>query len=191
MDTLDRSFYRRDADEVARDLLGKVMYREEDGKVASGFIVETEAYFGGDDPASRVAQDGKTGNTEVMWMEPGTVFIYMVHGHWMLNVVTGERGEPSAVLFRALEPKKGLEKMKERRDRDKTRDLCSGPGKLTQALGIDKSLDRSDICSEEELYISEESFSDFSVGRSKRVGVTEDLDEPLRFYVEDNRFISR
>lgn len=191
MGTLDKEFYERDADKVAKDLLGNLLVREVDGEVTSGFVVETEAYFGEGDPASRVAQDGKTSNTEVMWMEPGTVFIYMVHGHWMFNVVTGERGKPSAVLFRALEPEKGLDVMKERRSREEVEEMCSGPGKLTQALDIDKSLDRSDILSEEELYVEEESFSDFSVGRSKRIGVTEDLDEPFRFYVEDSKFISR
>lgn len=191
MDLLKRKFYAEDPDEVARNLLGHLMVREIDGEVTSGFIVETEAYFGEDDPASRAAQDGKTDNTEVMWMEPGTIFVYMVHGHWMLNVVTGKKGEPGAVLFRALEPEEDLGMMKERRDRDRVEELCSGPGKLTQALDIDKSLDRSDMSSEEDLYVREKSFSDFSIGRSKRIGVTEDLNEPLRFYIEDNRFISR
>ncbi len=188
---LEKDFYLRDPDEVAEDLLGKLMVREVDGEVLSGYVVETEAYFGRDDPASRAAQNGKTDMTEVMWGEPGTVFVYMVHGHWMLNVVTGREGEPSAVLFRALEPEDGVDIMRDNRGRRDLEELCSGPGKLTQALDIGKDLNKANFCTEENLFIVDEDFEDFEIGRSKRIGVSEDLEEPMRFYLGDSEFTSR
>ncbi|MFW5902728.1 MAG: DNA-3-methyladenine glycosylase, partial [archaeon] len=183
--------YNRSADEVAKDLLGSLMIRKMKGKLVSGLVVETEAYFDENDPASRAAQNGRTKMTEVMWSGPGTVFVYMVHGHWMLNVVTGENNKPSAVLFRALKPMNGIDFMRGKREKENIKELCSGPGKLTQALDIDKSFNGKNICDSKDLSLIDYGFKDFKIGRSKRIGVSKDLDEPMRFYIDKNKFTSR
>lgn len=184
-------FYREDAAEVAEDLIGKLMIRETSSGITSGYIVETEAYYGEDDPASRAAQNGRTQLTEPMWSEPGNVFVYMVHGHWMLNVITGREEEPNAVLFRALKPVQGTDLMKERREKDGLTDLCSGPGKLTQAMEIDDSFNGEEFSERDKLYIEKNDLGEIDVERSGRIGVTEDLQEPLRFFIEGNEFVSR
>lgn len=191
MDILNREFYSRNSDKVAKELLGKLLVRKVRDRFISGFIVETEAYFDKDDPASRAAQNGRTEMTEAMWGEPGTIFVYMVHGHWMFNVVTDEKDKASAVLFRALKPLDGIDFMRSNRNKKDIRELCSGPGKLTQAFDIDKSFNRKNICELKDLSITDHNFKNFELGRSKRVGVSEDLDEPMRFFVKDSKFVSR
>ena len=134
---LPQSFYNREPDVVAQDLLGKLLIRKLDKETLIGRIVETEAYFGPEDPASR-ARRGKLPHNSMMWGPPGTLFIYMVHNNWLLNVVTKEEGEPSAVLIRALEPLQGIETMKRLRGKEDIKNLTNGPGKLTKALAITK-----------------------------------------------------
>lgn len=182
------SLFEKDAEEVAKNLLGQYLVRIIDGKVIKGKIVETEAYYGDKDPASR-AYKGKTKLSEGMWSAPGTIFIYNVHKYWMLNFVTGPEGEAQAVLIRAVEPVEGIDLMKEYRNKDKIKDLCSGPGKLTLAFNI---------CKEEfhckpinsELYI-EEGEEVTEIGTSHRIGVSADLPEHLRFFIKDNKFVSK
>lgn len=118
--------------------------------------------------------------------------VYMVHGNWLFNVTTEEEGTPGAVLIRALEPLEGLDLMKERRNKDDSRDLASGPGKLTQALDITKEHHGSDVAVAEEVYISEPSGGSrkFEVETSHRIGVTEDLERELRFFVAENDHVS-
>lgn len=132
---------------VARDLLGKVLVRKLDSRILSGRIVETEAYYGGNDPASRAYRGRKRFN-ELMFMDVGKAFIYMVHANWILNTVTHLKSDVEAVLIRALEPLEGIETMRRNRNVKNIRDLTSGLGKLTKALAVTKELNGVDITEE-------------------------------------------
>lgn len=137
-----RSFFARDALEVAPELLNALL--ERGGCLAR--IVEVEAYRGGDDPASH-AYRGKTARNATMFGEPGHLYVYFTYGmHFCANVVCGPKGEASAVLLRALSPVKGMQTMRRRRHgMERDRDLCSGPAKLCEAFGITRSLDGADL----------------------------------------------
>jgi DNA-3-methyladenine glycosylase len=188
--TLCPSFYSRDPAVVAQTLLGKRLIRVFHGEALEGTIVETEAYYGAEDPASR-AFHGRKNYNRLMWGEPGRVFIYNVHKYWMLNVVAHEPDRIGAVLIRAIEPTRGLETMLSNRPVKDSRALTSGPGKLTLALGIDKGSNEASVLSPaSEIHILDTA-SDLVTGTSRRIGVTRDLDRDLRFYVEGNPYVSR
>ena len=188
---LPRRFYERDPEVVAKDLLGKIIVRRLDDDILSGMIVETEAYYGPGDPASR-AYDGMKNFNRLMWLEPGVAFIYNVHKYWMFNVVAHEPGGVGAVLIRAVEPLDGVEIMMGNRGvYDELVELTSGPGKFTVAFKIDKSLNGTDLTSAENpIYITDNKVQ-FEISSSKRIGVRADLDRDLRFYIKGNRFISK
>lgn len=187
---LSPSFYSRDPAVVARDLLGKRLIRVLNGEHLEGIIVETEAYYGEGDPASR-AFHGKKNYNLLMWGEPGRIFIYNVHKYWMLNVVAHEPASVGAVLIRAIEPTKGIKTMFLNRPVKELRALTSGPGKLTLALGIDKGSHGGSVLDlESEIHILDESSAQV-IGTSRRIGVTTDLDRDLRFYVKGNPYVSR
>ena len=189
MQVLPRSFYNRGTDTVAQELLGKILVRRRGDELLGGVIVETEAYFGGDDPASRAFEGLKTYN-RVMFETPGRVFIYNVHQYWMLNLIAHDDGV-GGILIRAIEPTMGLETMKQNRPVKHLRDLSSGPGKLTLALDVDKSLNGVDATSADSpVYILDNEYQ-HEIGTSHRIGVTRDLPEHLRYYVVDNSFVSR
>jgi DNA-3-methyladenine glycosylase len=144
---LGRTFYRRSAVVVARDLIGRVLVHESDGVRLSGRILEAEAYHGPSDRACHASR-GRTPRTEPMFWAGGVAYIYLVYGmHLCFNVVTGKEDFPSAVLIRALEPLQGLEHMARRAPRSKPGDLCRGPGRLSRALALRREQDRSDLCS--------------------------------------------
>ncbi len=187
---LPKKFYARDAEKVAKELLGKLLVRDLNGKELIGKIVETEAYYGLDDPASR-AYTGKKNMNSVMWEEPGTIFIYMVHNNWLMNIVTGRKDDPQAVLIRAVEPIEGVEIMKKNRGMDNIKNLTNGPGKLTKAFAIDKSFNRKKIYRRETgLYIKDNK-EKFEIDTSNRIGVSRDLEKHLRFFIKGNPFVSR
>jgi len=187
---LTKRFYARDTAEVARDLLGKWLVRRLGGESLEALIVETEAYYGVDDPASR-AHRGRKRYNAVMFGEPGRLFVYNVHRYWMLNFVAHEPGKVGAVLIRAIEPVKGVETMKVNRPVEGVKELTSGPGKLALALGVGKSLNGCSATDEGcPVHVLENKLV-FEAGESHRVGVREDLPERLRFYVEGNGFVSR
>ncbi|MCD6403132.1 MAG: DNA-3-methyladenine glycosylase [Candidatus Aenigmarchaeota archaeon] len=191
MEPLPRSFYERSPDEVAIDLLGKVLVRRLDDKILSGKIVETEAYFGKDDPASRAASGKKKFNL-AMWEEVGKAFIYMVHNNWLFNVVAHEPGKVGAVLIRAVQPLEGVEVMKVNRGVDNIKNLTNGPGKLSKAFSITKELNLVDVTDPKSpLLIVEGKKESFEIGKSKRIGVSRDLDVPMRFFIIGNEFVSR
>lgn len=184
------SFYSRDTAKVARDLLGKLVVRRLRSKTLKAVIVETEAYYGKDDPASRAYQ-GKKKYNRIMWDTPGRIFIYNVHQYWMLNIIAHKEGEVGGVLIRALEPVDGIETMKKNRPGKQLTDLTSGPGKLTIALLVDKRLNGNDATVDSsEIHVLENK-KKFDVMTSHRVGVTRDLDEKLRFFIKGNPFVSR
>jgi len=187
---LPRSFYGRDTATVAREMLGKRLVRRFEGVSMEGIIVETEAYYGLKDPASR-AFSGRKNYNKNMWEEPGRVFIYNVHKYWMFNVVAHEPGEVGAVLVRAVEPTRGVEIMLRNRPVEDSRGLTSGPGKLTIAFGMGKGLHGQDVTDpESEVYIVDGAL-EHEIGTSRRIGVTRDLDVDLRFFAKGSPYVSR
>lgn len=190
MKPLPRSFYERNPAQVARELLGKVlMHRSQEG-TTSGRIVETEAYFGRGDPASRASRK-RTKLNELMWWRGGLAFIYMVHARWMFNVTAEREGTPGAVLIRALEPLDGVELMKRHRGVDDERLLTSGPGRLTQAMGITYDHHKLDLTRSRVLTIFGGGSTYFEIARSHRIGVSADLKQKLRFFIRGNPFVSK
>jgi DNA-3-methyladenine glycosylase len=190
---LGRSFYRRPSPHVAPDLLGRLLVRPLPGDgVLMARIVEVEAYQE-DDPASH-SYRGRTVRTEVMFGPPGHLYVYFSYGnHWCMNVVTGVDGEGSAVLLRAAEPLEGLAWMREARGVERTRDLCSGPGKLAQAFGVTKALDGLDLVEGTDLYLSPgEPVPGERIGAGPRVGISVATERPWRFVdASAGAFLSR
>ena len=189
---LDRSFYlRTDVVRVAQDLLGKVLVTNIDGDITAGRIVETEAYCGRGDKACHA--NGKiTPRTEVMYRAGGLAYVYLCYGiHHLINVVTNKEGQADAVLIRALEPLKGIEVMKERRKRAKK--LASGPGTLSQALGIKKEMTGTDLLGDK-IWIADYKNEKVEIETDVRIGVDyaeEDALRPWRFLVKDNPYVSK
>ena len=188
---LERSFYRRDTATVAQELLGKIIIRRLKQHVLTGRIVETEAYYGDKDPASRAYRGRKNYNSP-MFDDPGRLFIYMVHSWWLLNIAAHEPGEVGAVLVRALEPIDGVPVMEDNRGVMDLHNLTSGPGKLTKALDVTKDLHGLDVTEgSAELKIVDGGPEEFQTATSHRIGVTRDLPRELRYYIRGNRFVSR
>ncbi len=187
---LTTSFYRQPTGVVARKLLGKYLIRSLDGAVLVGRIVETEGYYYRGDPACHALR-GMTKRNEVMFGQCGHAYVYFTYGnHYLLNVVTGKVGRGEAVLIRALEPIEGLDVMCQRRGREKELDLTTGPGKLTEALAIDLSLNGSDLRSSELMIARKERQQNFTVGRSARIGISNGKDLLERYYIAGNRYVS-
>jgi DNA-3-methyladenine glycosylase len=186
---LERDFFARPTLEVARDLLGQIIVSVTwEGRTA-GRIVETEAYLGSDDPASHAARL-KQGRVEAMWGEPGIAYVYRSYGvHVMLNVVAKPEGQTGAILIRALEPLEGIELMRLRRGTDRLTLLCSGPGRLCQALGIGLDMHGTDLVTSDRLWIAAgETAEDVSV--SDRIGISRGQEHPWRFWVTGNPHVS-
>jgi DNA-3-methyladenine glycosylase len=184
---VNRDFFDRSVHEVARDLIGA---RIGVGKSA-GVIVETEAYEASD-PACH-AYIGRTARNEVLFGPPGHAYVYLSYGiHNLLNFVTEPEGTASAVLIRALEPTDGIELMRERRGQARVEALCSGPGKLTEALGVDLSLNGADLFAPP--FELEEAAGDgpaAGIVTSPRIGITKAAELPWRYSVSGSRFVSR
>lgn len=186
---LERDFYERPTLDVARDLLGQVVVSKTAQGSAAGRIVETEAYLGPDDPASHAARL-KQGRVEVMWGEPGIAYVYRSYGiHAMLNVVAEPKGATGAVLIRALEPLYGVDLMRARRGVEDERLLCSGPGKLCQALGISLHMQGTDLVTSELLWISPGEQAR-EISSSGRIGISRATEQPWRFWVTGNPHVS-
>jgi DNA-3-methyladenine glycosylase len=182
---LRRDFYNRPAIEVAHDLLGRVIVHGE----TAGRIVETEAYLGVNDLAAHSAR-GLTPRTRVIFGPPGHAYVYFIYGmHECLNLVAEPKGQAGCVLIRALEPIAGLDVMRARRGRDNVRDLCSGPGKLTQAMDITRKLNGVDV-TRGALAVHEGTGETFEIQTTPRIGIRHCADWPLRFLIAGNRFVS-
>jgi DNA-3-methyladenine glycosylase len=186
---LPRSFYARAATEVAPDLLGQVLVRElPDGTRAAARIVEVEAY-GPDDPASHAFR-GMTPRNARMFGPPGHLYVYFTYGmHFCMNAVCGRAGQGTAVLFRAGEPLEGVEGMRVRRGRERILELCSGPGRFTQALGVTRSEDGADLVDGRSLWVERASRSE-AIVTGIRIGVRETT-RSWRYWLEGNSFVSR
>ncbi|MDZ7677259.1 MAG: DNA-3-methyladenine glycosylase [Acidimicrobiales bacterium] len=178
------------ATEIAPSLLGTILVA---GALA-GRIVEVEAYMGADDPASH-AHRGQTARNATMFGPAGHLYVYFTYGmHWCANVVTGEEGVASAVLLRALAPITGVEEMRWARPRARTeRDLCSGPAKLTQALGIDGAHDGLDLCDRRSsVRIVDDGWeSDVAPAACPRVGISVATEHPWRWCLPGDPNLSK
>lgn len=184
---LGRDFYNRDPIRVARECLGKVLVHGE----TVGRIVEVEAYLGVDDEAAH-AWRGITKRNQVLFGRPGCAYVYFIYGMYeCLNFVAEPEGKAGCVLIRALEPLAGIELMQRRRPvARRVEDLASGPGKLTQSMGITRKLNGSDLVSGplEVRAFAGEAPPDIAV--TPRIGITRCADWPLRFLIRGNRFVS-
>lgn len=201
---LKRSFYERDTSIVARELLGKILVTQSDNKrsknnFCAGMIVEDEAYYGLNDPASH-ACNGVTPRSRIMFETPGVAYVYFCYGnHYLLNTITEKFGIPGGVLIRAVQPLYGINLMNERRATDLPENLTNGPGKLTKAFGIGKNFngrDLTDINSgifivDSKGLISGSKINKDNIVSSSRIGIKNGTDRLLRFYIKDSKFISR
>ena len=217
---LEQEFFQQDALTLAPELLGKKLIRERQGERIICRIVEVEAYMGPEDKGCHAYQNRRTDRTEVMFWPGGHAYIYLIYGiHNLLNVVASAQDKPEAVLLRACEPLQGIEKMIENRELDLELDnisglretvnylslppgscsavfqgLTNGPGKLTQALDIDRSLNGHDLKQQGTLYLADGQLrSQEKIARSARINIdyAEEYQEKLwRFYLENNDFVS-
>jgi len=183
---LGADFFDRSVHEVAHDLIGCRLFYEGRG----GTIVETESYER-DDPACH-AYVGLTARTEVLFGPPGRAYVYLSYGiHSLLNAVAEPEGEAAAVLIRALQPTAGLEGMRERRGERPDRDLCSGPGKLTEALGIGLEENGAELAQDPFLLLPPEESWEGEVATGPRIGITKAVDRPWRFGLAGSPYVSR
>jgi DNA-3-methyladenine glycosylase len=185
-DRLERAFFARSVHDVAADLVGCELIFDGVG----GVIVETESYDASD-PACH-AYGGPTPRNEVLFGAPGHAYVYFSYGiHSLLNAVAEPEGEAAAVLIRALQPIHGLEEMRERRGGRPDLDLCSGPGKLTEALGIGLDSNGADLASDPFLLMPREPGWAEEIVTGPRVGITKATERPWRFSLADSPFVSR
>lgn len=171
---LTTDFYANpDVVDVSRLLLGKILCTQINGEFTSGMIIETEAYCGRNDKACHANNNKRTDRTEVMFGEPGHAYIYLCYGiHHLFNVVTNKEGLADAVLIRGIKPIDGIELIKERRNITSQKNLCNGPGKLTQALNIHTSYTGCNL-SEPPIWIEDRDIkiAEDQIQSSPRVGV--------------------
>lgn len=185
---LPSSFYDRDTLIVARQLLGSLLVHESSAGRLAGLIVETEAYLH-DDPAAHTFR-GQSPRNAVMFGPPGHAYMYFTYGmHWCLNAVTRPAGVGEGVLLRALQPIEGIKTMRQNRGLTNELQLCNGPAKLVQALGLTPALRGHDL-TQPPLWIETGSKPDKIVATT-RIGISRAQQLPHRFYIEGNQFVSR
>ena len=201
--TLERSFYARNARVVAVDLLGKRLVRKWNGSFLSGTIVETEAYCDFEQPdlachGDRANNGRPTARTEIIFGQAGFAYVYLTYGiHWMFNVVAGAKGVASAVLIRALQPTAGQDIMQTLRPGKPLRQLTNGPAKLAQALAINKSQNKANLCDPNGVVWIEDAprLAAEQICTGPRIGLGKTpepwLSMPWRYWVCDNEHVSR
>lgn len=173
---LNQKFFSKDARNLAKELLGKILVRKIEGNLFKAKIVETEAYLDENDTASW-ARFGKRKDNNLMWSHPGKILIKNVHMHKMLNIVSGKNGKAEAVLLRALEPLN-------------FEGRCNGPGLLTNCMKIDKKFHGEEIFNLNDFWIENDGRK-YDLHESFRIGVKKDLSEKMRFYIKGNKYVSR
>lgn len=189
-DLIPEEFYQRDTVTVARELLGKHMIHHLPAGPVGGVVVETEAYLGPGDPASHSAR-GKTKRNAVMFGPAACAYVYKIYGiHFCFNVTCDSPVKPAAILIRAIEPKIGIEIMTRLRNTDRLTNLCSGPGKLAQAMDINLDINGTSVVTGPvRFYYANQDPGEIVV--AKRIGISQAEHLPLRFYIANNRFVSR
>jgi len=194
---LEREFFARNPVRVARDLLGKVLVRQNGATQLTGRIVELEAYLGENDPAAH-ASAGQTLRNAVLFGPPGHAYVYFIYGnHYCLNVSCEPEGRAGSVLFRALEPLSGIEEMAKSREvrvhgpRDLPK-LTSGPGRLCEAFGITRARDNGCDLTQPSgsLWIADDRYRPRQILATPRIGITKASGLPLRFLIGGNAFVS-
>ena len=189
---LQAAFFDRPAQTVAQDLLGRLLIH--DTPVTAGIIVETEAYDQHD--AASHSFIGQTPRNQQMFAAPGTCYVYRSYGvHWCINAVTGEQNYGAAVLIRAIAPTVGLAHMRQRRQPNakrqlQERDLCRGPGRLCQALGITIANNGSSLLDSPLRILTPANFQPPEIRATKRIGISKEVDRLWRFIIPNNRFVS-
>jgi DNA-3-methyladenine glycosylase len=174
---------------LARTLIGKLVVRALPEGVVSGRIVETEAYVIGD--AACHAFRGMTPRNRSLFLERGHAYVYLAYGiSYLLNVSSETPGIGAGVLIRALEPLEGVRVMQRNRGTARVADLARGPGRLAQALRIDRALDGLDLCRKGSLWLARDDHDAGEIGQSVRIGISRDADRPLRFFLRDSPFVS-
>ncbi|MDP5120591.1 MAG: DNA-3-methyladenine glycosylase [Spirosomaceae bacterium] len=190
-------YFTYDTLTLSQKLLGCELVHDSAEGITAGIIVETEGYLVGD-PACH-AYRNKTKRNAPMFGVPGNIYVYQIYGMYLcVNISSGGEGVGEAVLIRALQPTQGQELMQERRSRHKSasgkvlkeKDLCNGPAKLVQAMGITK-LHNNFLVYNSEIYCNEPILADVEIVTTTRIGITQGADLPYRFYVKGNRFVSR
>jgi DNA-3-methyladenine glycosylase len=196
--SLPREFYLRDAREVARALLGQELVHESSSGVASGIIVETEAYLGSIDRASHAFGNRASSRTAIMYEEGGHAYVYLIYGmYWCLNITANVAGTPECVLIRALQPVTGLDLMRRRRHAEAGKSLANltnGPGKLCLALGIDRAQYGEDFCGKVLFVRERQAVPNDGIGISSRVNIdyaVEAIHHQWRYFLKVNPFVSR
>ena len=186
---LSRASLPSDTAELARYLIGKTIVRKTGRNRMSGRIVETEAYPPGD--SSGHAYHGRTARNQSLFLGRGFAYVYFIYGtSYMLNVTTEEPGVGAGVLLRAIEPLDGIDLMKQLRKTDKLTDLARGPGRLAAALEIDQRLDGVDLCADGPLWLGRAVRETARISTSARIGITREVDRPLRFFEAASPFVS-
>jgi len=194
---LQRVFYKREVTVVAKNLLGKILVKNDKKCTLAGKIIEVEAYNGDFDEAAHSFK-GKTKRTEIMFNEGGYLYVYFTYGtHFCCNVVTGKKEQGTAVLIRAVEPLIGLDAMIKNRFGRKLKNekeifnLTSGPGKVSKAFNITTSCSGLDLLGNRIFILDSKKINEKVIGISKRIGITRSVDLPWRFFINDNPFLSR
>ena len=194
---LKKSFYRRELLDVARDLLGKIIVKSGGNKILAGKIVEVEAYHGDSDKAAH-SYGGITKRNEIMFEAGGYLYVYFTYGaHHCCNVVTGKKGQGTAVLIRAVEPVEGIDSMIKNRFGRKLKNdkeifnLTSGPGKVCKAFSIDRTHSGTDLTGNKIFILNGEKIKSKEIGVSKRIGITRSVDLPWRFFIKNSSYLSR
>lgn len=193
---LDRNFYTRNLLTVAKELLGKILVKN-DKDFLAGKIVEVEAYDGETDEAAHT-YIGLTKRNEIMFGEGGYFYVYFTYGaHFCCNVVTGKAGKGTAVLIRAVEPIAGISKMiinrfnRELKNEKEIYNLTSGPGKVCQAFNINSSHYGEDLTGNKIYLLNQPLVKDEDIVVSKRIGIKKSVDLPWRFFIKNNPYVSR
>lgn len=186
MRRLRRDFFARPAPEVAAELVGKLLRKSDDQLVAR--IVEAEAYTQ-DEPACH-AHRGRTARNAPLFGPAGHAYVYFTYGmHWCLNAATGPEGVGQGCLIRAAEPLQGLERMRERRNGCRDRELLRGPGRLGQAFALGRAHSGLDLCDGGPLWLADDGARP-PIASGPRVGVAAAADVPWRFWAADSRWVS-
>lgn len=192
---LSREFYNRDVLTVAEEILGKTLVHKTKEGVAKGKIVEVEAYNGLCDKAAHSYQNLRTERTKIQYGQGGYAYVYLIYGmHICMNIVTNRKDLPEVLLLRALEPVEGIDLMKKRRKTDNLKNLCSGPGKLSQAMGITRENYGEDLCGDSFYLEDAPVLAPEEIWRTKRINIDyaeEAADFLWRFSVKGNPYVSR
>lgn len=182
-------FHGKKVEELANALLGCELVHESSEGITSGIIVETESYHETDEASHSYKH--RSGRNEVMFGPPGHTYVYFTYGmHWCFNVVAEDEGTGAGVLIRALEPVQGINLMKKRRNKASVHDLCSGPAKLVQAMGISKN-DYGKPLYKDDLYITKPKLENIKISFGPRVGISKAKEKPWRFWISGSKFLSR